>query len=260
MHLYKYCAISDKFNNTENLLRESIIRLNSPDDFNDPFDLNILPRVDLHEEDMRKWIEEQAQNPLNSNKRDQIYYLLSSGDFRKPEALRGMVEGALKGGIRTHGIYCFSKLWNSIPMWAHYADKYKGVCIRFNINPESCISIYLTEIDYRLEYPQVYINETKSYDLFFKSKFIAWQHEREIRIVKPKACGEKIRLNENEIDGIIFGIKSEEDEIDKVLSWIKYRKLRPKLYKAKMYNRDYGIDRFPVDFNELITGKKISAM
>jgi hypothetical protein len=260
MYLYKYSVISDKYNNTENLLRNSKIRLNSPDEFNDPFDLNILPRADLHEEDMRKWIEEQAEKSINAINRDLIYKLLTSGDFRKPECAKGIIEGSLTGGIRTHGIYCFSKQWRSIPMWSHYADKHKGICIRFNIDKESEMSKYLTEVDYVFEYPQVYINEEKEYGKFFKSKFISWQHESEVRIIKPKACGEYLRLNENEIDAVIFGIKSEGKEIEKVLNWISARKAKIKLFKALMVNRDYCIDRCPIDNNESISINKISEL
>ena len=34
---------------------------------------------------------------------------------------------------RTKGILCFSENWNNPVMWAHYADRYKGVCLGFDV-------------------------------------------------------------------------------------------------------------------------------
>ena len=222
VNLYKYCTISDEFKNTESLIRNSIIRLNSPVEFNDPFDLQIIPRADIHDADLKNWIELQIQNPLNEAHKNKLIQFLESGDFKIEHFRNGIIEGMLEAGIKTHGVYCFSRLWDSILMWSHYANKHKGICVCFKISEDSPVSAYLTDVIYADRYPHVYINNSEDYKLFFMTKYLTWKYEGEVRIIKPRACGQFIQLNENEVEAIIFGIKATEMEIDKVLDWVKH--------------------------------------
>lgn len=45
---------------------------------------------------------------------------------------------------KEHGVLCFSESWQSTLMWAHYADKHKGVCLGFEIEDGP----HLTKIEY----------------------------------------------------------------------------------------------------------------
>jgi hypothetical protein len=256
-HLYKHCSISDEFRNTKKLICNSTIRLNSPDEFNDPFDLQIIPRADIHNSELRNWIELQIKNPINEQNKSKIINLLQSGDYKIPSFRDGIIEGALEMGIKTHGVYCFSKIWDSILMWSHYANRHKGICICFNFNEQSSIAKYLNDVIYSDRYPQIYINDSDDFKLFFLTKFLAWKYEYEVRIIKPNACGEFIQLNENEIEAIIFGIKSSEEEIDNVIKWINAREYKPKLFKAIKPLRDYKIDKIPIEYFPSISGKAI---
>ena len=35
---------------------------------------------------------------------------------------------------KTKGVLCFSKTWKTPVLWAHYADKHKGICLGFEVN------------------------------------------------------------------------------------------------------------------------------
>jgi len=52
-------------------------------------------------------------------------------------ALEGMRKDVQKE-IDNAGITCFSKVRDDILMWAHYADKHKGLCFEFD-GSDNCI-------------------------------------------------------------------------------------------------------------------------
>lgn len=262
MYLYRYVIVNDTYKNTENLICRSNIRLNFPDEFNDPFDLNILPRADLHQKDLQEWIEYQERIRTYTQEEKELIkrFKEEGGDITNPAFVSGIIAGALKGGIRTHGIYCLSKTWDSILMWSIYANKHQGICIRFNLNKESEIAKYLADVKYSLDYPQVYINEEKHYSSFFTTKFLVWQNEMEVRIIKPHGGGEIINLEDGIIDAIIIGIKTPVQEIDTILNWVRNIKNKPKLFKALLTMRDYRIDRKPIELIDEITANDIYNM
>ncbi len=46
---------------------------------------------------------------------------------------------ATKDYLNRHfGVICFSKRWSNPVLWAHYADKHRGICLGFDV-PDSLI-------------------------------------------------------------------------------------------------------------------------
>src|SRR6516165_6791682 len=43
--------------------------------------------------------------------------------------------------VELHSALCFSKSWNNILMWSHYADKHRGICLGFDVanDKTSCV-------------------------------------------------------------------------------------------------------------------------
>ena len=95
---------------------------------------------------------------------------------------------------------CFSKTYDSILMWSHYADKHKGICIEFD-RPEKDfydvnyskkrIIFNLEEITkrylgYQLANEKVDLNDkrfTKYILKPFKTKSLDWKYEKEVRCI-----------------------------------------------------------------------------
>jgi len=42
------------------------------------------------------------------------------------------LENTEKVAIGKYGVLCFSRRWNNILMWSHYADGHKGICLGFD--------------------------------------------------------------------------------------------------------------------------------
>ena len=79
---------------------------------------------------------------------------------------------------------CFSENWNSIPMWAYYANSHKGVCIKYDFSLLDKKNIQYQNIMNSIS--KVWYSETRpvdkqgSYSPFVKG--LQWAHEQEWRL------------------------------------------------------------------------------
>lgn len=131
-------------------IRERRLKISRLDELNDPFDL--LP-FDLRDK----------------NVREEMYKLRD--EF-----------------IETFGVMCFSKAWHDPVIWAHYADKHKGMCLRFEV-PDSEV-MEVEYLGYRLRYPKGKF-EADHLISALTVKYKNWKYEQEVRwiIDLPKPEG-----------------------------------------------------------------------
>jgi len=88
------------------------------------------------------------------------------------------------------GVFCLSKRFDSLPMWAHYAGNATGFVVEFNrlndifTGDETDVLWKLTEVRYERETGGVTF-EPESHDALFFEKFSDWSYEQEVRVVAP---------------------------------------------------------------------------
>lgn len=88
------------------------------------------------------------------------------------------------------GVFCLSKRFDSLPMWAHYANNAAGFAIEFANLDESFkgddtgVLRQLREITYTNEIEGVTF-DPKSHENLFFSKYSDWGYEQEVRVVLP---------------------------------------------------------------------------
>jgi hypothetical protein len=97
------------------------------------------------------------------------------------------------------GLLCFSANWNSPPLWSHYADRHRGICLGFDIPRDSALFVSYSER--RLQAQTKRISQRNDIDdalqqLLLRTKFNDWNYEREIRV--------KIPLNKSIADNGMF--------------------------------------------------------
>ena len=129
------------------------------------------------------------------------------------------------------GIFCLSTRYDSLPMWAHYANNALGYVIEF----ENLESIYhgdetgvlneIKDIEYKNKRSGITF-EKESYNSLFFEKNIDWKYESEKRVVtdlksciKHKIGSEVIYIHEIDkkyITKVIFGWKVTESSIDRL--------------------------------------------
>ena len=93
---------------------------------------------------------------------------------------------------KCYGLICFSKRWDNILLWSHYADKHKGLVLGFDVSEEDCIEVGYTaeriKINCRKNVEQMTYMNKILFDLL-GTKAIDWDYEKEVRIVtRLKDC------------------------------------------------------------------------
>lgn len=75
------------------------------------------------------------------------------------------------------GIVCFSAAWKDPVIWAHYADKHKGICLGFEV-PEQHANVVKYESKL-LPFPEK--PKLKDVESMLFTKYKHWEYEQEIR-------------------------------------------------------------------------------
>ena len=113
--------------------------------------------------------------------------------------------------ISQYGVSCFSKSCNIPKMWAHYADRNRGVCLCFDLDELGFKGVY-KEVEYKEERKVFDFGKTDiDEDIWFYTKSKDWIEEQEIRyLMRPSfSTGNRIqrnfRYNQNALKEVIFG-------------------------------------------------------
>ena len=103
---------------------------------------------------------------------DLIPFKLTSSEHRR------QFRHALGKLALDHGMVCFSFKWSNPVLWAHYADKHKGICLGFDV-PDKCVR-RVEYVDTRRPFPTELNDQISLICLF--TKFSGWRYEDECRI------------------------------------------------------------------------------
>jgi hypothetical protein len=88
------------------------------------------------------------------------------------------------------GLFCLTRRYDSLPMWAHYAANATGVVFEFrdleDVFPGDDTGVLHSPISVRYERERLGVTfEPQSHDSLFFAKFDDWGYEQEVRVVVP---------------------------------------------------------------------------
>jgi len=210
-YFYKYVNLYDGVNH---ILKENTFKFSDPLDFNDPFDCNEqLIHVTIDKKKEREIIEE-ASLKFNVSRKDKRKLLIKAGNPKT-------YTDALKEKKKDYKVSCFSEIPDEILMWSHYADKHRGLCIKFELD-------FMCD-DY-VFYPVNYISEVQTVDGMANTPFVfyyfvtvkanRWAYEKEIRAVS-KTGNSIIHYHKQAVKEIIFGCNVKTATIESTIRDIK---------------------------------------
>ncbi len=144
------------------------------------------------------------------------------------------------------GIVSLSEIATHEPLWAYYANQFKGICIAFDLNKlmdELADEVSFVRMNYSETPPIVRIrNKSRTVEdearMTVSTKTWRWGTEREWRIINPKHG----RLSYNSIEcvaEVLLGSRIENAHADAIRS-----KLDPLKIKIKKMN----IDKYAIEF------------
>lgn len=212
-YLYKYTSIESLML----ILKNSTLKFSKPSEFNDPFDCNITIDTDNTEEEIEGYIKLLQQN--NKLTADQIAELRQQ--FYNPQELYAITNKSIKDAKENFGVTCFSEIDNNLLMWAHYSDKHKGVCLKFDILADTDFFMTPFPVLYKEEYPKYnYIRNRDGLAKFLlETKSIDWEYEKEIRVMKRGP--DFYAFNKKSLVEVIIGARTTDSERSSIIQLIK---------------------------------------
>lgn len=164
--------------------------------------------------------------PKSVNSANQI---IRSSVYDNLNYLRSAFEKTIEIMSERCGIFCVSSRYNSLPMWAHYADNAKGFVIEFKgldaifSGDNTGILNKLCDVNYKIKRSGVTF-ENGSYKSLFFEKDKDWEYENEKRVITNlSSCKELDIGNETiyiktipkeNISKVIFGWRLEQNEVE----------------------------------------------
>lgn len=249
MPLYKYlsCPIDDtkRMEWMRQLLVDHQLFFASRRVFNDPFDCAIPSLSQIPGTFLKRFTEEfvdrKFPNHSEPEKSDMIDRMMSV------KALEDLHQ-KIQDDIDRAGIVCFSKVRDDILMWAHYADKHKGLCLEFD---GSCNCKFFGEaqpVEYE-DYTPIPLHKDKKRQMtraiLMKSKH--WSYEKEYRIFRPEMAGKNIDYPVELLTGIIFGCMAPCEVRVSVKQWVKEGNCRVAFFEARPKVAEFGLDVVRID-------------
>ena len=102
----------------------------------------------------------------------------------KDPARRRLLKSVKQDLDGAKGVLCFTESRKNPVMWAHYADRYKGVCLAFDVAVTTAGNLSWKQINYvkrRLSWSD--IQGPEAVEILLLTKFYHWSYEQEWRAI-----------------------------------------------------------------------------
>lgn len=244
---YKYVAfdVNDpvSIDRLRQLIVDCVLRLSSPSEFNDPYDLScytdytgtplqMRTRLDKMLKELRPDLDRKARDREISN------MLLDQ------KAMFKRADESTRQHAQETGVGCFTTDPRNILMWSHYAKHHTGLVLQFETSRDLDVFTRPVTVNYEKAYPirRWVDNDLDAIGRMLTQKFDQWSYEKERRIVLPAEAGKALGYLPSALSGIILGCKSSDASREKVVEMINERSGRPpKLYKAVQHDQSYRL-------------------
>ena len=171
------------------ILVQCRLRLSSPAEFNDPFDMSGKLVVDGNAIEIRETLAE-IMKTLGirwSDRKKQIARIMSRAD-REGAFLMG--QETLEKLVYRAGVCSFGGNPRSILMWSHYAANHEGLCLQFELARDPTTFPHALPVEYSNDYPVVnWVTGMENIMTVLLRKHTDWNYEREQRIIIPESGG-----------------------------------------------------------------------
>lgn len=280
--LYKYRKFDEKGFHLRTLSHNEFYFATNKE-LNDPFDLNLHPNLkDATLDGVTKYFKYMFKN----NKINFIEHVVSWRIFQiKNQFLNDrkgfdlFIRERLEEFNNNIGVCSFSLgKYNHPLMWSHYSDSHFGFCVGINFNKfDSCIKqllktfynefsdfdFYFSPVVYKSKYPNLDLFKLKNkyFHVLYKSKFNVWKYEKEYRFISTNINNNQfinspdnkihfhnqiIILHDDLFEEVIVGIKTKDEDIQKIINILKTKEKKIPLYR--MYQKD---DHFELEKEEI---------
>lgn len=213
MIIYKYMPFSEE---RLKAMRENQLWMSLPETFNDPFDCDHPIKTDMSHEDSLDVIAKIGSRDVGE--------LLEHTELTKT-LIKNHVADYFRGKLRNVGVCCFSRCWNSVAMWSHYADSHRGICLGYDAGD---LDGYEFEPVVYQDYPpnihakDIAFNFNTAVSQYVFTKKLEWDREEEMRLVRLLG-GKGLVNSPMSLDSVIFGLRTSLENEAKIKVMLKNR-------------------------------------
>ncbi|MCW5259222.1 DUF2971 domain-containing protein [Verminephrobacter eiseniae] len=247
IHLYKYRQLDPENGAQVEHARDILVRdriwVAKPDSLNDLHELNFNLVKNPNPSRLREWAENGTRQlcpKLSSAERLRDIKNIIDVPITKP-----MIEGLREDMRRVGGVFCASQDPRNGPMWAHYADNHRGICIQYDTTEDE-LFLLTKKVQYTPQLPTMMApsDPGKPPD-YYRYKSAEWAYEREWRVMIFCNSGLSVTVRPSTISGVIFGVRANQATVKIVSELLAERvawgKPAFKLYRTKPHDDRYGI-------------------
>ena len=245
--LYRYRHLHGEHREwTKRILTKSLLYFASPSTFNDPFDCRVHFRSAVSPKALKIKYSELLRKYTSLNRSERR--AKASKDVRAkrnidviPQITKGLQEETDKLGVLS-----FSATNKNILLWAHYAAGHTGLCLKFIANSHTQFMGRALPVRYLETYPEIGLldDPAQQAEIFVLTKALAWQYEKEWRIIKLSGEGER-RFPEELLVEVILGARMEQKDKEAVAEWVSERKSPVQLSQASVGPGSFSLDIAP---------------
>jgi hypothetical protein len=243
--LYKYGRLNEF---SEQLFSSGTIWFASPSALNDPFECRPLISFDASKlqkvsaiAQMLRRRPEFATEAAAAVEADRLW---SDGSLNDPARWEA-VEADLLHDVRGVGLYCLSKVSDSILMWSHYGHDHRGYCLEFAASNQTPVFGAAQEVGYSEDYPSIDFFNTpqeRQVALVFLTKYVGWSYEQEWRIIDYKT-GPGLKPYPPELlKSVILGARMPEHDKAYIRAWVGRRGHPVEIHQAHLHERKFSIE------------------
>jgi hypothetical protein len=222
VHFYKYAAFRQE--RLKEIVLEHKLYLPTLDQLNDPADGKPKLAVTSQEKlfDFLYQIR-LSQNPKMSPEQQIYEGLVLDHNLKlhgREFATRGLSK-FLNSELNDWRIYCLSRRWDNLNLWAKYANNHSGYCLEFaNIGP-FFTSAKVVRYGEAAEIDPTNREHMDGRWFFCKREF--WSNEEEVRVLIPRNSRCKEQIDPSWIARLILGKDMAEADKEQIRKWAKER-------------------------------------
>jgi len=246
--LYKFRSLVPSEAKSVERMRDILVRcrlrLSSPAEFNDPFDMSANIVVRGKPSEIRRRVDKilEGQGIRWAQRKKRIAEIMSRAD---PEGAFLKTQETFEKTIAGTGVCSFAGDPLSILMWSHYAANHEGVCLQFELARDPRTFAQALPVDYNDDYPVVNWLAGMDDTTPLLRKHTGWKYERERRIIIPESAGTFIDFRPTALSGIITGYRASDLTVKRLRDLLTERLSSgfplPKLYRAIKHKGKYRL-------------------
>ena len=220
--LYKYEQVNLQ---TLRNLKNQVIYLGAPRNFNDPYDCAIgAPLTDLSDQGLERLLEGRRVNAPNET----LKAMFKDGATKT-------IQGLTEKFLDERGVACFTEAPENLLMWSHYADGGRGMCLAFATKEK--LFEKARKVTYSNSIPALELEAIlcdKQYDQLielYRTKSSHWCYEQEWRVIHETA-GTSWTYEASSLEAVYFGPNVADDLLQITLLILKGQNATVRFYRG----------------------------